>query len=184
MKVNTHPSSFFCQGMINTISWGVEWDQRKEADLPLRESQRMRVQFNNQLLLQLHLIRNDSCASLKEIQALFTELCTDSNIAAAHVGHLIQTCLYQLRSVNAVEMDSFLSKELASWVDWRILQETWCDKGFSFVNLLWGWWFQHCLTCINHGICPERLTDGDEQLQRKERNIIQSTVSLAPGSMP
>ena len=90
---------------------------KKRGRPSLRESQRMRVQFNNQLLLQLHLIRNDSCASLKEIQALFTELCTDSNIAAAHVGHLIQTCLYQLRSVNAVEMDSFLSKELAlEWI--------------------------------------------------------------------
>ena len=71
----------------------------------------MRPVFNNRLLLQFHLARQELNCPGAHLQALFADLCINANMTVHSLRHLIQTALYQLRS-GQNELKSFLDCQL------------------------------------------------------------------------
>ena len=72
--------------------------------------------MTNRLLLQLHLVREDTGSTWNDLQLLFVDLCKESNIPVVLVHPLIITVLRCIRATKVSDSEAFLSME--SQLEW------------------------------------------------------------------
>ena len=76
-----------------------------------------RTTVTNRLLLQLHLVREDTESTWNDLQLLFVDLCKESNIPVVLVHPLIITVLRRIRATKVSDIEAFLSmKSQLEWI--------------------------------------------------------------------
>ena len=76
-----------------------------------------RTTVTNRLLLQLHLVREDTGSTWNDLQLLFVDLCKESNIPVVLVHPLIITVLRRIRATKVSDIEAFLSmKSQLEWI--------------------------------------------------------------------
>ena len=70
------------------------------------------INVSHRLLLQIHLLRQDTDCPVTSLQTLFSELCDSAKVPVHEVRYLVKTCLSRLEGISGNDVEVFLTSGL------------------------------------------------------------------------